>query len=257
MKTNRFFNFRRFYHLLCADFRLNGRRYLFTLAGGIIIVYLFILFEMKSYNKFTVSDYVPLFYVCAFGLSLIAGSAFPIFSNRIKAGNYLLLPASTLEKIASQFLIYVVFAVLAFLLIFWADTHLARWSMLQMADLDTGVVVEKFCYSTLCQSTDNLFIYIAISVGMFLFAARLFFKRYALIKSVVVLAIAAVLFICGLVLFSHIFYPEGTEGFEIALPQYKLASGLYNMEIFCYVLIYSVWLLSLPVTYYKLKEKQV
>ena len=257
MKTNRFFSFKRFGLLLSSDFRLNGKRYLLILAGGAVIIYLVTLFEMSRYSGYVANDYVALFYACILGLCPLAGSVFPEFSNKIKTSNYLLLPASTLEKIVSQFLIYIVFGILAFLLIFWVDTYLARWSIMQMADQQREIVIEKFLYTPLFQATDKLFIYTIISIGLFLFAARLFFKRFAFIKSVILLAIVTLLFVCGMVLFSHIFYPEQTKGFSIALPRYNLASGLDNMISFWYTIAYLIWVFSLPFAYYKLKEKQV
>ena len=255
MKTNKFFSLKRFYHLLCSDFRFNGRRYLFALAGGVIVVYLLILFNMSMFLEFAVDDYVSLFYVCAFGLCCLTGSMLPEFSSRIRTGNYLLLPASTFEKALSQFLIYIVFAILAFLLVFWVDTYLARCSILQATDRE--IVIEKFNYSALFQTMNNITVYMAISVGMFLFAVRLFFKRFALIKSVILLVTMILVNWGVMVLLSHIFYPQGTEGFEIALPYYELASGLTNATFYWSIIAYSIWVFSLPIAYYKLKEKQV
>ena len=259
MKTNRLFNFRRFYHLLSSDFRLNGKRYLFILAGGAIFVYLIALFEMNRIMRFefTAEDYLPLFYVCAYGLCILAGSVFPEFNNKIKTGNYLLLPASALEKILSQVLIYIVFAILSVLLIFWIDTCLARWSMLQIVGQRSGFVIEKLHYSMLFQTMNNTIIYIVISIGLFLFTARLFFKRFALIKSIILLIVIILLIRCGLTLLSHIFYPENTRGFDIGLPLYKLTSGLSNIELYWRIIFYLTWIFSLPIAYYKLKEKQV
>ena len=257
MKTNRFFNFRRFCHLLSSDFRLNGKRYLLILAGGAVIIYLVTLFEMSRYSGYTTPDYIVLFYVCVLGLCLLAGNVFPEFGNKIKTGNYLLLPASALEKTLSQFLIYIVFGILSFLLIFWADAYLARWSVLQMADQQNEILIEKLHYSLVFQAMNREFVYLIISIGLFLFATRLFFRRFALIKSIILLAIMVSLFTCWMVLLSHIFYPEATEGFTLALPQYKLASGLNNLIYFLYTIAHLIWVFFLPIAYYKLKEKQV
>jgi hypothetical protein len=257
MKTNRFFSFKRFGLLLSSDFRLNGKRYLLILAGGAVIIYLVTLFEMSRYSGYTANDYVALFYVCILGLCALAGNAFPEFGNNIKTGNYLLLPASTLEKSLSQFLIYIVLGTLSFLLIFWADTYLARWSVLQMADQQNEIIIEKLHYPQLFQAMNREFVYMIISIGLFLFATRLFFKRFAFIKSIILLAIIVSLFICWMVLLSHIFYPEATEGFTLALPQYKLASGLNNLIYFFYTIAHLIWVFFLPLAYYKLKEKQV
>ena len=260
MKTNRFFSFKRFGLLLSSDFRLNGKRYLFSLATGVVILYLILLIGMTiTSSNFTARDYSKIFFVCAFALCAFEGSVFPEFGNRIKTGNYLLLPASALEKIVSQFLIYIVLGTLFFLLIFGIDTYLARWSALQMEFvLRSGITIEKFHYSMLSRITDNPDSYMMIiSTGLFLFTSRLLFRRYASIKSIILLIALILLLRCGMTLLSHIFYPDETVGFDITLPQYELASGLYNIQLYWNILIYSTWVFFLPFAYYKLKEKQV
>ena len=237
MKTNKFFNFSRFCNLLSYDLRINGVRYLSFLVGGMIIFYLAMLIIMSNtQSNFTHHYYIHLFLSSLIGLGLFIGSAFPELNNKIKTGNYLLLPASTLEKTISQFLVYFVFGSIFLLLIFWMDTYLAKWTALQMESVQRrGIMIEDFQYVEISQGLPGnplyklIIVISVVSAGLFLFTARLFFKRFAFIKSVILLAIVTLLFVCGMVLFSHIFYPEQTKGFSIALPRYNLASGLDNM----------------------------
>ena len=263
MKTNKIFNFKRFYHFLSYDFRINGKRYLSFLAGGMVIFYLIPLIGLSSASSLH-NEYILLFFLSLIGLGLFVGSAFPELNNKIKTGNYLLLPASTFEKTASQFLVYVVFGSIFFLLIFWVDTYLAKWTALQMEFVQRrGITIVDFHYQGLFEAAgissfwDKLFMVMSIvSAGLFLFAARLFFKRFALVKSVTALIVAIFLLFCYMVLFSHIFYPE-TEGFDFKLSVYELAPELSNFLLWSCVLFSSLWAFFLPLVYYKLKEKQV
>ena len=265
MKTNKFFNFNRFYHFLSYDLRMNGKRYLSFLAGGIVIFYLIMLISMSNArSNFTHSDYIPLFLLGILGLGIYIGSAFPELSNKIKTGNYLLLPASTLEKMTSQFLVYIVFGCILFLLIFWMDTFLAKWTVLQMESIQQReITFVDFQYFELFKvmgissfGLKYLTVMTIVSGGLFLFAARLFFKRFALVKSAIALIAVIFSFVCYMVLFSHIFYPE-TEGFNIKLPSYELTKDLYNVQLYFYILVFPLWMFFLPLAYYKLKEKQV
>ena len=262
MKTNKYFNFKRFYRLLSYDFRINGKRYLFFLAGGMIIYYLVLLIGLCSTSSLY-NEYTLLFLLSLIGLCLFVGSAFPELNNKVKTGNYLLLPASTFEKIASQFLVYIVFGSILFLLIFWVDAYLAKWTALQMESVQQrGITIEDFHYKGLFEIWgisffwDKLFMVMSIvSAGLFLFAVRLFFKRFALVKSTIALIAAICLLILNIVVFSHIFYPE-TEGFNIELSVYELAPELSNFLLWSCILVSSLWVFFLPLAYYKLKEKQ-
>ena len=265
MKTNRFFNFKRFYNLLSYDLRINGKRYLSFLAGGIVIFYLILLIGMiNAYQSFEQNNYNPFFLLSLLGLGIFMGSAFPELSSKIKTGNYLLLPASTLEKTASQFLVYIVFGSTLFLLIFWMDAYFAKWTALQMKHIQNmGVIIESFQYLGLLKNfrlssfwSEVLMVMSVVSAGFFLFTARLFFKRFALVKSTIVLIAVMFSFGCYMVLFSHIFYPE-TTGFNVYFPRYELSSSLLNYQLYFNILVFPLWIFFLFLAYYKLKEKQV
>ena len=263
MKTNRFFNFKRFYNLLSYDLRINGKRYLSFLVGGIVIFYLILLINMNGTYDFSKRDYPPLFLLCLLGLGIFMGSAFPELSNKIKTSNYLLLPASTLEKIASQFLIYIVFGSFFFLLIFWVDTYLAKWTVMQIKSTQQqSIIIDNFQYIGFFEDIGLsyfwdklLLVMFVVFVCLFLFATRLFFKRFALVKSVITLLVVIFSFVCYMSLFSRIFYPE-TKWFNLHLPEYDLISGFSNVKFGFCILIYPLWMFFLPLAYHKLKEKQ-
>ena len=264
MKPNKYFSPKRFYRLLSTDVLLNYKRYLFLFVGAAIGIYLVLLLNMvNAYREFDSNDYRGMFMLLLLALGAFIGNAFPEWNDKIKTGNYLLLPASTFEKLLSQFLIYIVFGTLSFFLLFWVDAHLAQWTALGMESVqEKGVIIKDFQFSMLYLGMDDapnarwgVTIGIA-TIGLFLFTARLFFKRFALVKSIIAGVAIFFLGMCCFVLFSHIFYPE-TTGFNVELPSYKVMENWYNLEIFASALAYSLWAFLLPLAYCKLKEKQV
>ncbi len=69
MKSNNFFSLKRFGRLVAADLRLNDKRYLYTIAGGAVGLYLFMLLIMLSDQDgtFGINNYFVMF-----GFSLLA-----------------------------------------------------------------------------------------------------------------------------------------------------------------------------------------
>ena len=263
MKTNRFFNFKRFYNLLSYDLQINYKRYILILTGIAIVMYLLLLsFIGNMRSVYSGENYTYVFSWCLMCIVAFAGNAFPELGNSPKTGNYLLLPASTLEKTASQFLIYIVFGFISFLLLYQVNTYLAKWTILQ-TDKQHITVIENFQYSRLFLPTsisffwDKLLLVMsAVSIVTFFFAARLFFKRFAFIKSTITLFVILFLFVYSAVRFSLIFHP-GIGGFlGFNLPIYQITPNLTNIKLFFYILIFPLWAFFLPLAYYKLKEKQ-
>jgi hypothetical protein len=106
--------------------------------------------KMENLNDFMQDRYCVAFMVDLFALGAFVGCVFPDFSDKVKTGNYLLLPASTLEKMLSQVLIYIVFGSICFLLIFWVDAHLARWTVQQGEFFQIhNIVIDKFQYASI------------------------------------------------------------------------------------------------------------
>jgi hypothetical protein len=184
----------------------------------------------------------------------------------VKTGNYLLLPASTFEKVLTQFLINIVLGSILFVLLFYLDIHLARWTMQLKESVQSGsVVIEEFQVSMLYKGVGAtntfwgklFFVMFIFSTGTFLFSVRLFFQRFALVKSIIC-GIGLLFFaFCLLVLYSHLFYPEKVEGFNLSLNDYEVCIGVTNYQMFVYTIFYFAWLFCLPLAYFKLKEKQL
>lgn len=266
MKSNTFFSFNRFYLLLRNDILINYKKYLFTVLGAFIVGYLILFWQMPTveniYANFIANNYNTAFFTGLLGLGAVVGMAFPELENKIKTSNYLMLPASAFERMTVQFLIRVIGAGILYLVVFWLDAHLARFSALRISQghIDAHRI-ESFHFSGLLIVKNDLlsklaFIFGIFSIGMYLFSIRIFFKRFALVKTIISLVALYALLMCVMVLFSHLFYPE-TIGFRVNVENYDLAPNLTNNEIYGYSISLLSWLFFLPLGYFKLKEKQV
>ena len=254
---HRLFDMKRWLGLLNSDLRLNSKRYLFILLGAFVVGYLALLMSMRSITHYDSSSYITVFMFGLIGLGFFAGSAFQPFNHQTTTADYLLLPASSFEKLLTQFLIYVVLGTLCYLLIFGIDAHLARWTSLAIAAAQSKeAVMVPFRYAVLWEEMGTPYItwMAIIAIGFYLFATRLFFKRYAFVKSVLVLFCIFGLWYCSMVGLSHLFYPE-TKGFTIHLSDYKVYKDVYLVEVYIFVMACFVWLTAFPLSYYKLKEK--
>lgn len=259
MKSNKFFSLKRFSRFFGADLRLNKKYYFFCFAGMAVGLYIIFLLNMRY--SLSENGYQPLFVLGLLGLGAFVGDAFNDLNSKTKTANYLLLPVSIFEKILSQFVIRFVFGVGLFLLLFWVDAYLARETqMIRMAGNEKIYEIAPFHYSLLYKWVNDYMLFsvmICVSIGLFLFAGRLFFGRFGLIKTIIAGLAAFLLIVCCFPLFSHLFYPAETHGFDVKLPMYELFDGITNMELFVYGIAYFSWLFLLPLAYFKLKEKQV
>jgi hypothetical protein len=93
------------------------------------------------------------------------------------------------------------------------------------------------------------------SLGTFAFAARLFFKRFAVVKTILLVGALILLFLVGMIILSHLFNPE-TRGFEVKLEDIVLGKDLSSMKLLVYYIVSLSWLFFLPLGYFLLKEKQ-
>ena len=248
------------------DILINYKKYLFTVLGAFIVGYLILFWWMSKienfYDYFTANKYSSAFFMGLLGLGALIGMAFPELGNKIKTSNYLMLPASAFERMTVQFLIRVIGAGFLYLVVFWLDAHLARFSALKIYPGHVNVhSIESFHFSGLLIFKNDLlsklaFIFGIFSIGMYLFSIRIFFKRFALVKTIISLVALYALLMCVNVLFSHLFYPE-TIGFRVYIDNYDLAPNLTNNEIYGYNISFLSWLFFLLLGYFKLKEIQV
>lgn len=263
---NKIFSPYRFFNLLRNDLLLNHKRYLYTLLGLTVVLYLMLLYTMNNtYSEYRINNYQSIFaFACIAGVVFIAGS-FPELNDKIKTADYLLLPASAFEKFLAQFLVRVVFFISFFLFIFWFDANLARWTMSMTEKVQEGkILITRFSYSEMlilngADKIDRSFVIAMIfSFITCIFSLRLFFGRYAAVKMSVTILTLIFAFVCLMVLMSHIFFGAETEGFSFYIYDYRTVFyEKINTQLFAYIIAFITWAFMLPIGYFKLKEKQV
>lgn len=267
MESNCFFSFRRFYLLLRNDMLLNYKKYLFTILGALIVGYIILYVQMPTreyQGDYEAFRYPVVFSICLIGLGAFIGMSFPALSSKTSTINYLLMPSSTFEKFLSQFLIRIVVGTALFFVIFWVDAHLARaTALISLNKLENAPHIKLFEFADLFFSIKaeqpliaGAMVTFCVSVGVFLFSVRMFFKKMAMVKTAIALAVLVFSVVIIVVMFSHIFYP-GTDGMDFRIDTYKLYKEYDNRDIWIFAMFYFSWLFFLPLGYFKLKEKEV
>lgn len=276
MPFKNYFNLKRFTSLLKQDLLINRTKYFLTLIGLGLIAYLLCWWFLSS-NKSTLVRYqeqINIYYMLCFtfymmAVGVVVGTAFPDLSDKIKTSNYLLSPGSTLEKVLVQFLLRICIFIPLGLGIFWISIRLAKASLIPEELPGTQFfdpsLIPYFEFRLLVtRGIDKLWdtwqilfmIFGFFSYGVYLFAGATYFKRYALVKTViasVVILFTSISFSVGL---SHIFYPEETHGFNTKLNEFAVTEHLSSLELFFLVLSLLSWMFFLAIAYFKLKEKE-
>ncbi|MBL7969874.1 MAG: hypothetical protein JNL03_00020, partial [Prolixibacteraceae bacterium] len=209
MKQNKYFNPGRFARLFRNDLLINQKIYLFAAIGLGLGIYAFTYLIMTTnrlgFNR--QDDYIPLLIFYTMGIGVLIGTSFPAFTNQIKTGNYLLAPGSKLEKFLVQFVIRIVILIPLAMLLFWLGTRLAKASII--SDPAIGFyasAIPDFHFKGLfhkLEPLDKLALYgTFVSVISVLFCGSVFFKRFSLIKTLIVSALMVGVVLLSLVLFS-------------------------------------------------------
>lgn len=272
MPFNNHFNIKRFSRLFRQDLLINKTKYLLTIIGlGLITYVLCYMFlngskdSMVKHNYSISQNYTVSFAFFMMAVGVIIGTAFPDLSDKIKASNYLLNPGSTLEKVMLQFLIRIGLFVPIALIIFWIAIRLAKASLLPGESGLDPATIPYFDYVLLITNSkgkiwdtwQTVFVVFGLfSYGIYLFAGSTYFRRYALVKSVIASVIIFFVSISFSVVLSHIFYPQETQGFNTKLNEFAVTEYLSSLELFLSALSLLSWMFFLAFGYFKLKEKE-
>lgn len=279
MSFNNHFNLKRFVRLFHQDLLINKTKYGLTILGLGLITYLLSYMFLNSSKVSMIKHDYAVFqnYTIAFAffmmyVGVIIGLAFPDLSDKIKTSNYLLNPGSTFEKLMLQFLIRIVLFVPIALGVFWIGIRLAKASLIpeivnynSVEQLIDPELIPYFDYVFLITKTNGkiwdtwqtVFVIFGIfSYGIYLFAGATYFKRYALVKTVIASIVILIASMTFSVLLSHIFNPEETHGFNTKLNQFAVTDHLTSIELFMVSLSLFSWMFFLTFGYFKLKEKE-
>jgi hypothetical protein len=229
----------------------------------------FFLYSTKEASLDTY-DYINSYYVGFFifymmAVGVVIGTAFPDLKYKIKTSSFLLAPGSVLEKLLVQFVIRIGLFVPIALGLFWTVLRLVKASL--VSDLAKGFDVSRIPYfefrllvTGVNRTWDpwfNLFIVSGLfSYGIYLFAGTTYFRRYALVKTVIFSAIVLGISILFMMILSHVYYPQKTYGFDIQLQTFHVTENLDSDHLFVVMLSLVSWMFFLPIAYFKLKEKE-
>lgn len=274
MSFNNHFNFNRFVRLFQQDLLINRTKYLLAILGLGLITYLLTYWFLSS-SKSSIINYAEninnLYVVCfvffMMGVGVIVGTAFPELTDKIKTANYLLSPGSAFEKFLVQFLLRIGFFIPIALGIFWIAIRLAKASlipeMINGNQFFNPAVVPYFEYRLLVTREGKLWdtwqillmIFGFFSYGTYLFAGTTFFKRYALVKTVVISGILFFSCILFSMLLSKIIY-SAPRFFDIQFYAFQVTENFDSTEFSLLFLSLLSWVFFLPIAYFKLKEKE-
>jgi hypothetical protein len=271
MQTNNYFNLKRFVLLLKQDLLINRTKYLLGILGLGLITYLLCYWFLTSTKDSIIRniDYIYQIYTTCFAffmivIGVVIGTAFPDLADKIKASHYLLSPGSTLEKLMVQFMLRIGLFVPIALGLFWIAIRLAKASLLPG---DSGLdpsIIPYFEFRFLITNYNNkiwdiwqiLFaIFGLFSYGIYLFAGTTYFRRYALIKSVIVSAVVLGISILFMMMLSNIFYSQN-RFLQIQLQSFRVVEDLDSDHLFAVILSLLSWAFFLAIAYFKLKEKE-
>jgi hypothetical protein len=264
MEINKFFNPKRFCCLVYNDLLMHFKAYILYTLGIGAFMYIILTWAMHNSLQFQTHDYTSFLVIFVVTLFTIIGNAFPDFNNKITTSNYMLLPASTLEKFLSQFLIRVVVMTALFFAIFHLAAWLARSSFSPEERIKAGKqMIEEFSFSAIFVKeslrTKIALLFTLFSYMSFSFSARLFFQKYAVIKTLFAGILLTGGFAGAMILFSIIFYPNEIFFSQniIVFHGYKVCESLENIQLYANCVAYISWIFFLTTGYFKLKEKQV
>lgn len=260
------FSASRFNKCLQYDLRLHGKTYLFFAIGLAIVLFAIDFFTLATASQrvdFKESYYIPIFtFLLVISSILSSGTSFPAFRSSNNSINYLLLPASNLEKFLVQFIIRILVLASVFLLLYWLIFKMAYGFYIHFT-WKRQLVLPSFGLLSPFDSIKNTSLNFAalalfvLNINLFAFAGSIYFKSYALFKSILISA----LFIGGILLLivvcSHLFFSEYTQDFFDAYSVRHDIYGIDNNLLYLIVLQTGVSLFLIPLAYFKLKEKTV
>lgn len=295
MPTNNFFNPTRFMRLLQYDCSINKKKYLWILAGTFLIF--FIVFYLFLYvNKWQAPEefktmYFVIFILCSPVVIFFVGSAFSDLSNPIKTQNFLMLPASILEKLLAQFVVHFLLFIPIALVVFWSAFYLAKavlftghkeWQ-LQSSNYDQlpanmdGIHDNNFIPTAKAainfqttyipdlhfnmlwrhEQIETISILVLLFLSLcIIFVGTVYFKRFALVKTTLLLAI-----LVGVSLIGMYFLDEYLTSLIIPSQRPKVNMNYFSNAITHYPHIFLFWIgigiiLLSGFSYFKLKEKE-
>jgi hypothetical protein len=262
---NQFFSFKRFSLLVLKHWADNKRRYslsVLALAGLLAGWFVFMMLANEEGNPMDEEmQRVVYFFLLFAGGAFYASQYFRDLGSKGRGSNFLLVPASSFEKL----LCAVLFVVLLFFVAFTAVFYLVDVVMVNIANrywADAGKVpVTNIFEASVLQSKDGssirlLLLYFSLQSAFLL--GSVYFERYSFIKTIIS-GFVVFIIVFGLVYFLYSqFDPwENPPGGPLASDESPDEIPAWIGKMYRFIVLYAFAPFFWIVTYYRLKEKQV
>jgi len=270
MKSNDFFNMKRFGLLVKHDLMINQNKYLLKMLVLFLGLYAVLCYlMMNNTNSFCIQywdahkhvpqGYMQLFVFGLMALGAFVGGSFSDLGSKVKRTSFILLPASTFEKILHPFLLRVVLGIICYLLFFWVDAHLARLTVANAPSVVMkDLVIDPFSYVQMIDAMGRdgfeQIIFAFFSMGMYLFTIPLFFKKQALLKAVFTFFVGVFVYMLFFGMLSHLFHPGVYVGLQFSVPDYIIFGDVRCFDFLMSSIVCVSWVFLLFLGYFKLKE---
>ena len=263
------FNFNRFILLLKAEI-IQGKRSVLIKFGAVFgLLTIFALMNAKGeptgdpeFIDFHFLWYPILLFI---GGIIFTSSAFSQLDEKTGAHHYLTLPASTLEKFTSKWLITSIGYAVFFSISYWIYAMIAN-------GLCAGIFGESPKAFSLFEkfheynnNSSFIFIKIYLAIQTIYLAGAVMFRKYVVFKTPLVWIGITLAFAFVVTLFTRIIFYDWFDGFSMEPVQFNgrpngtleafFNGPAENIGWFCLFCILPLWMLAIG--FFKLKEKEV
>jgi hypothetical protein len=256
---NRTFSLTRAGLLIRQYFYLYGKNVLISIAAATAIVFVLnaflfsINYSMSKYDQFDLFFSMVFLFALGGAAILWTGQAFPPFRSGIGTHNYLLTPASHLEKLVVEILLRIGLLLLIFPLIYWVATNFAMLVMSIVPEYDLYGFSFQLPEESLPIRDYALFISLGMMVPVIVFTGSTYFRKLPSVKTI------AVVFMVVVVWWALIYFVMEIIGFK---NYYKDDGSLMfidreNAKIITIVTTWVINIYLIVISYFKLKEKEV
>jgi hypothetical protein len=278
---NQTFSFGRFSLLVKNHWAENKKKYLLSIPAfmGLLLLWFLFILLTKDWDPMAEGIQQVTYFFSLFGLGIIyASQFFGDLGSRPKAINYLMVPASTLEK----FLCSLLYSTAIFFAVFTIGFYIVDVLMVGIANATNTGYNEVVSGKTPLKATITNVFYSREFAGnkgwmsfyfflMFLtvqsayLLGSVYFPKYSFIKTTISQLILMLVFFLLIYFLNESVMPNG--GYHNGLTSYRIerpdqASLLVRLpqwleKVLKYLLMYGLPPLLWLVTYHRLKEKQV
>lgn len=200
---NQVFNLQRFTLLVNRNWTDNKKRYTLSILAFIGLLFLWYLFILMVNNtkKFEVEFQAGVYFFCLFlGGAIFASQFFRDLGTKPKGINYLMTPASILEKFLCSLLYGIVMLFIVLTLAFYfVDVIMISLANMINQSVDNGLPRSKVSnVFVLDEQNKDLSIYLFfafLAIQSFFLLGSVYFKNYSFIKTAITFFILIIVFV--------------------------------------------------------------